>query len=46
MYTAYFIFFIIMIISFITGSIILLVEHKQKKDVLKRKHTFMDKDIV
>ena len=32
MYTAYMIFAIVMIVSFITGSIILLVEHRQKKD--------------
>ena len=44
MYTLYMIFFIVMIISFVTGSIILLVEHKQKKDA--KKHLIVDGDVL
>lgn len=46
MTTAYKIFFIVIIISFVTGNIVLYVEHKRKKEALLKKHILIDEDLL
>lgn len=45
MYTAYIIFAIILVLSFITGNIVLLVEHR--RNVKRSKESvFFDKEVI
>lgn len=42
MYTAYIVFTTILVVSFITGIILTIVEHEQKKN----KRIVIDKDVI
>ena len=46
MYTVYIILISILVLSFITGNMVLFVEHKQKKDALLKKHVLIDRDVL
>ena len=48
MYTVYLIFTLMLIVSFVTGNVVLLVEHKQKKsNVLTiEKGSIIDREIL
>ncbi len=47
MYTVYMIFAAIIVLSFITGNIILITEHKaQKKEITSKPKIFVDEEII
>ena len=46
MYTAYLIFTIILFLSFITGMVLILVEHEPKKNELVDNHIIVDSEIL
>ena len=47
MYTVYNIFIVVIAVSFITGNIVLLVEHKLKKrKLILQKGTIIDEEIL
>ena len=47
MYTVYLIFAIILIVSFITGNIVLIAEHKLKRESKKKKKgMIVDEEIL
>ena len=47
MYTVYLIFTIILIISFITGNVVLIAEHKFKRDhLVLKKGLIVDEEIL
>ena len=48
MYTFYIIFIIIMLVSFITGNIVLFVEHKleEKRKLTIEKGSIVDKELL
>ena len=47
MYTVYLIFAIVLVVSFITGNIVMLVEHKQKnKKLVLTRGSFVDEEVL
>lgn len=46
MYPVYIILISILVLSFITGNMVLFVEHKQKKDAFLEKHILIDRDVL
>lgn len=48
MYTVYIIFSIIMVVSFLTGNIVILVEHKleEKRKLTLEKGSLVDKEVL
>ena len=47
MYTVYLIFAIVLVVSFITGNIVMLVEHKQKnKKLVLTSGSFVDEEVL
>jgi len=46
MYPVYIILAVVLVLSFITGNMVLFMEHKQKKDALLNKHVLMDSDVL
>lgn len=48
MYTVYIIFSIIMIVSFLTGNIVIFVEHKleEKRKLTLEKGSLVDKEVI
>lgn len=46
MYPAYLIFIIILFLSFITGIVLILVEHKPNDNELVSNHIIVDSDII
>ena len=47
MYTVFLIFAIVLVVSFITGNIVMLVEHKQKnKKLVLTRGSFVDEEVL
>lgn len=47
MYTVYMIFAMILVLSFITGNVVLITEHKFKKDkLILQKNILVDEEIL
>ena len=47
MYTVYLIFAVVLVLSFVTGNIVMLVEHKQKnKKLVLVRGSFVDEEVL